>query len=214
MPLKSDLGHLDDEDFSLLKAIDYHLEKKVESFKERDYFYMSEVGKPLIEVYKGFKNQKPKSFNAKTKRILENGNYVHSRIQKLFAEMRILIAAEIECNTPLIHGRCDAIITDGQKNYIVDIKSCSQWTYNKLFDSKPEDALQVMMYMYFFNLEDGILLYECKDNQDIKCFKVKLDRVRIEKILEQLKKIKECVDKNTDYISEQELIDLKGGESI
>lgn len=214
MSIKADLGHLDDEDFNLSKAIEFYLDKKPESFKERDYFYMSEIGRPLTEVYKSFKEQKPKHFNARTKRILENGNYVHARIQKLLAEMRILVAAEIECNIDLIHGRCDAIITDGKKNYVLDIKSCSQWTFQKLYDAKPEDALQVMMYLYFFNIEDGILLYECKDNQDIKCFNVKLDRPKVEKILEELKKIKECIVTNKDYVSESEFNNLKGGEVI
>jgi CRISPR/Cas system-associated exonuclease Cas4 (RecB family) len=196
--IKTDLGIKKGEPFNLISAIEFHYNNKPESKKDRSYFYMSEAGKCKKAIYYSFKNSNRKSFDAKTKRILENGDYVHMRYQKLFAEMGILIGAELELNNDLIHGRADALITDGEKNYIIDIKSCSQWTYNTLTEAKPDDKIQLMMYLYFFNIPDGYLLYENKDNQMIKLFAIKLDTKLIEGILSDLKKLKENIDSGVE----------------
>jgi CRISPR/Cas system-associated exonuclease Cas4 (RecB family) len=182
----------------LKKEIDKHLEEKERKFREREHFYASELGNTKRQIFENFKNAKPQKFSAITHRIFDNGNEVHKRYMRYFIGMGILVAAEIDVGNDLVHGRCDAVITDKKQNYVVEIKSCSQWTFNKLEEPKPWHKIQLMIYMHFLNIPQGILLYENKDNQQIKTFDIKLEKELIEKILVELKKLKEMIDSNIE----------------
>lgn len=182
------------DEYNLQEEIDKYLESKIRPDKERDYFYVSELGKSKKEIYDSFKNKSGMKMDGKTHRILENGDNVHSRFMKLFAEMGILVCAEIDAiSNDLIHGRLDCIITDRKQNYIVEIKSCSQWTFNKLTEPSKAHLLQIQFYMYYMNMQKGIILYECKDNQSIKTFYINLDKILVEKYIDELKKLKENI---------------------
>lgn len=198
MTIKENLGFEKNEEFDISKAIDYYLNNKEQRVTERDYFYVSELGQTKKEIYDKIVNKKPFVCDARVKRILDNGNYVHERITKLFAEMGILTAAEIEVNTKLVHGRLDCIITDGEKNYIVEIKSCSMWTFNKLKEPSIGHLLQIQFYMYYTNIENGIILYESKDDQKIKCVSIKLDRELVEKCISELQILKKNIDEKIE----------------
>jgi CRISPR/Cas system-associated exonuclease Cas4 (RecB family) len=126
---------------------------------------------------------------------------------KWFAEMGILVGAEIEVNNDLVHGRCDALISDGEQNYVVEIKSCSQWTFQKLVKPSSSHYLQLQFYLYYININKGILLYECKDNQSIKTFYVESDRLLVEKYIEELKKLKEMINKGEEPSDEPLLLE-------
>jgi len=179
----------------LIKDIDKYYDEQEWSSKKRDYFYVSEAGLSEKELYNNLKYQKPKKFDARVKRILENGNYMHSRYMKIFAEMGILVAAELTAgNNDIVHGRADCILTDKEKLYVVDLKSCSQWTFNKLEKPIYSHFYQLQFYMYFLNIEDGKLLYENKDNQNVKVFDMKLDKLLVEKELAKMRRVKEIVD--------------------
>lgn len=191
MTIKERLGFLEVADFKLDIAIDNYLDSKEQPVRERTYFYASELGKSVNELSKVFTTKKSFKFNARVKRILDNGNYVHERFQKLFIEMGIHVASEIDVGDDLVHGRLDSIITDGKDNYIVEIKSCSQWTFNKLKKPSKQHELQLQFYMYYTNIYKGIIIYECKDNQSIKCFDVQLKKEYIEQYLKELKELKE-----------------------
>jgi hypothetical protein len=209
MTIKTDLGFKQEESFELDKAIDYYLNNKPENNKkERNYFYMSELGCSKKELYQKLKNLKTsEKFNAKTIRALENGNKVHERFIKWFAEMGILVGAELEINNDLLHGRLDCLISDGEKNYIVEIKSCSMWTFNKLSKPSHTHLLQLQFYMYYTNIYKGILLYECKDNNSIKAFHIELDKPLVEKYIEELRKLKEDIIKGVEPIDEPLLLE-------
>ena len=64
------------------------------------------------------------------------------------------------------------------------------WVFNKLKEPTKEAFQQIQLYMHFFNIHDGILLYENKNDQNIKCFNVKYDKDVVESILHRLQKIK------------------------
>lgn len=195
---------------NLHEEIDKHLESIEDTCKDRSYFYISEVGKSKREIYDSFKGKKWKS-DAKGKRVFQNGDCVHDRYFKYFAEMGILIAAEIDVvKNDLIHGRLDAIITDKKENYVVEIKSCSQWTFQKLTQPQKEHVLQVLFYMYYSNIRKGFILYECKDNQLIKCFDVELtekNKEIVEKAIEELKELKKLIDSDIQPENKPILLD-------
>lgn len=208
--------------YELDKEIDIFLNSKEESAqKDRDYFYISEVGKSKKEIFNNWKKKNPKT-EARLRRIFENGDYVHMRYMKMFAEMGILVAAEINAvNNELIHGRLDAIITDKTQNYIVDIKSCSQWTFTKLTAPQKDHYTQLLFYMYYMNIPRGFVLYENKDSQMIKCFYVEMseqNKIAVEKTIEELKQLKEMIKNNIEPNEEPLCIndlvyEVKGGKN-
>jgi hypothetical protein len=62
------------------------------------------------------------------------------------------------------------------------------------------------------NIQKGIILYECKDNQSIKTFYINLDKELVEKYIEELKKLKEDIIKNNEPNDEPILLeDLQYG---
>lgn len=180
--------------FELAKKIDVYFDKKERTSKERDYFYVSELGKSKKAIYESMKNLKKEKYDPRVKRIFDNGDYMHARYFKYFAEMGILIAAEVVAvENDLFHGRLDAIITDGEQNYILDLKSCSNWTFRKLTDATPEHKLQLQFYLYYRKIQKGMVLYENKDTQEIKIFEIELDIPLVEKTIEEFRKFKEDI---------------------
>lgn len=179
------------------KAIDEYLNNKESLPKERDYFYVSEIGKSKKELYESLKTPKSKKFEARVKRILDNGDSMHARYFKYFMEMKILIAAEIKAvDTELIHGRADAIVTDGKDLWVVDLKSCSQWVFQKLIKPSPEHELQLQFYMYYLNIPRGTLLYEDKNTQAVKVFNLTLNRELVLRYIDELTVLKEQIKNN------------------
>jgi len=180
-----------EEQYELDKEIDKYLDSQTQDAAERSYFYVSELGKSKKDIYNSIVNKKPFDANARVKRILENGNKVHERYLTLFAEMGILVAAEINAvSNDLIHGRLDALITDRKRNYVVEIKSTSMWSFNKLTKPSTPHMLQVQFYMYYTNIHQGFVLYENKNDQNIKCFYVELNKELVENTIKELKELK------------------------
>ncbi len=178
------------------QIVEYY-DKKTRPPKQRDYFYISELGASEQELYNNIKSSEERIISDREKRIFENGNYVHARWMKVFAEMGILIAAEVEAvKNDLISGRADAIISDKKELFVVDVKSCSQWTFNKLNETPYRPMMQLMGYMYFLNIPKGIILYENKDNQAVKIFYIDLDKSLIEKELQKMRHVKEAIKNN------------------
>ena len=194
MTIKEKLGFSKEEEFKLGVAIDNYLNSKENVFRERDYFYVSELGKTDNEIYDTFINKKPFKADARVKRLLDLGNYIHEQIIKYLVEMGILVCSEVDVGDDLFHGRLDVIITDGEKNYVLEIKSCSMWTFNKLTEPSVPHNIQIQFYMYYSRIKDGIVLYKNKDNSAIKCFSVKLDMNLINTQIERFKKIRNTIN--------------------
>lgn len=204
---------MEKEVINLKEEIENYQNDKEFSARERDYFYVSEIGRSEKEVYDAIVNKKPFEPDARVQRILENGDKMHERYTKLFAEMGILVAAEIDAvNNELVHGRLDCLITDRKQNYVVELKSCSQWVFNKLNEPKSDHNLQIQFYMYYTNVPRGFVLYENKDNQSIKCFYVELDKELVEKHIKRLEKLKENINKKVEpEVPITKMEDLKYG---
>jgi CRISPR/Cas system-associated exonuclease Cas4 (RecB family) len=186
----------------IISKIDEYLNKRQE--RERDEkLHISELGKSKKEIFKRFisTDEKPDKPEPQLQRIFDNGNFMHQRYYKYFAEMGILRAIEIKAvDNDLFSGTADCILSEKDgKPWLVDLKSCNSWVFKKLLDMKPEHKIQILFYMYFLNIEQGMVLYENKDDQNIKIFKIYLDsdnRNKVEKMIADLRRIKESIDKN------------------
>lgn len=153
-------------------------------------FYPSSLGNKcdrfLYYHYKGLIPQEP--ISAKLRRIFDHGNATQDRYQKYFEKLRILIACELQLKytDPPISGRADFILQyideEGQKdpisgiiqykmeNYILEFKTINDVGFKKLTSAVPDHEAQLQVYLNISNLEHGGVLYEDKDNQDLKLF--------------------------------------------
>jgi len=208
MTIKSRLGFDEGEKFDLQKAIDFHLNNKQSVPRERDYFYVTEVTKSKKELFNTLKKGSSFNIDSKLRRVFDNGDSVHERYARYFAEMGILIASEIDVNgDEIVRGRLDCIITDGVQNYIVEIKSMSLWSFQKLTEPLNSHLLQLQFYLYFSNLENGLLIYENKNDQNNKIFPVKLDKKLVEDKMAELRQLKEMIDNNVEPEAEKLSVD-------
>ncbi len=68
--------------------------------------------------------------------------------------------------------------------------------FNKLTEPKEENIDQVQLYLHYFRVPKGILLYVNKDNQQLKDFIINYDKKRALSLLAILKDVKKKIDKN------------------
>jgi len=171
----------------------------LDGFKEKDrtHFYMSEVGQCPRKIYFKFKKAPRKEPEPRILRLYDHGDYTHMRIMSVLFSLGIVRAVEIR--TPpqeLIAGRADAIIGLEGKPYILDIKTSSQYKFSKLDTPEVDDVKQIQLYLHYFKIPQGILLYEDKNTQELKEFLVEYDPVLVQKILKDLEVLREQIEKD------------------
>lgn len=165
--------------------------------RERSYFYVSDVGKCPRVLYFHFKDVPRTRPDARLMRIFDEGEHTHRRLLGVLYGLGIVQASEIR--TPandLIHGRADAIITLGNKPYIVEFKSSAGFKFRKMEEPREKHVGQIQLYMHYFNIPQGIILYENKDTQHLKEFVLKYDKYIAEDIIKMFGCLKEQIDKD------------------
>ena len=122
-------------------------------------------------IYHGHMPTTP--LDANLQRIFQNGNYLEKRVDQWFANMGILIGREISVKfaDPAMSGRIDFLIRHANFGIIpVELKSINTAGFGKLTRPKDEHQLQLQMYLNMGDYSMGTVLYENKDNQDLKAF--------------------------------------------
>lgn len=167
--------------------------------KEQQHFYITDAGKCPRAVFFKFKNAPREEMNAMVLRMFDHGDHIHQLIMKPLLSIRDLHVVASEVNIPpqaLISGRSDAIISDGKDLYILDIKSMNSMIFKKLSEPKPENVDQIQLYMHYFKVPKGILLYVDKDKLELKEFVVAYDKNRADSLIKDLTGLKEKIDAN------------------
>jgi len=180
----------------LKEIIDKYYQDKRDN-REKKRFYISDAGKCPRQIFFKFKKAPCKEMEPRILRIFDQGNYVHLRLMRDLFSLGVVVASEI--NIPPkedIGGRADAIVRINNELYLVDFKSINSMILNKMGEPKEDHILQIQLYLHFFNLKKGILLYEGKDNSQIKEFLVKYDKKVAKSILEDFERLKINVKKN------------------
>lgn len=173
----------------------YYQDKRDE--RERTKFYISDAGKCPRKVFFKFKKAPRKKMEPRILRIFDQGNYVHLRLMRDLFSLGIVVASEI--NIPPkegIGGRADAIVSYDDELYVVDFKSINSSILRGMDKPKPDHVLQLQLYLHFFNLNKGILLYEGKDSSEMKEFPVKYDPKLAKKVLKDFKRLRINVEKD------------------
>ncbi|KPJ73018.1 hypothetical protein AMJ48_02630 [Parcubacteria bacterium DG_74_1] len=165
--------------------------------KEQHHFYITDAGKCPRATFFKFKNAPREKMDARVLRMFDHGDYMQMQILSTLLSLGIVRASEI--NIPpqeLISGRADAIISLGNELYVVDFKSMNSMIFKNLSSAKEENINQLQLYLHFFKIPKGILLYINKDSLELKEFIINYNPTLARTLLEDLSALKNKLDKN------------------
>ena len=165
--------------------------------REQLHFYITDAGKCPRAVFFKFKNAPREALDPRILRIFERGEQMHQNIFNIFYRLRIGVTTEVKIpESEMVSGRADAILCLDGENYVVDIKSMNSMVFRKLSEPKEENIFQIQLYLHFFQIKKGVLLYIDKDRQEIKEFIVEYDKNLVEKLLVNFKALKKQIESN------------------
>jgi len=124
---------------------------------------------------------------------------MHQLIMKALISTRDIHVVASEVDIPpqsLIRGRADAIVSDKKEMYVLDIKSMNSMVFRTMQEPKSENVDQLQLYLHYFKIKKGILLYVNKDNLQLKEFFVNYDEQKADSLLNGLVSLKEKIDSN------------------
>jgi CRISPR/Cas system-associated exonuclease Cas4 (RecB family) len=106
-----------------------------------------------------------------------------------------VVASEVDIPPQeLISGRADAVLSDGEQLFVLDIKSMNSMIFRNLQEPKEENINQLQLYLHYFKIQKGILLYVNKDNQDLREFVVEYNPAKAQHLLDELAILKKQID--------------------
>jgi len=157
----------------------------------RGVFYPSMLGNPCDRnLYLAYNGELPDQvIGAKTVRIFDVGNALEVRMKKYFEQTGIFLAAEqsVKFMNPPISGRYDFLLRHEEYGRVIlELKSINDAGFTELIDApKSDHFIQLQIYLNLVGMEHGIVLYENKNDQKLKAFKVVQDTNLWESILER-----------------------------
>jgi len=165
--------------------------------KDQTKFYITDAGKCSRSVFFKFKNAPRQPMDARILRIFERGENIHRSIFNILYRLRLGVVTEIPIpSQEIISGRADAILCVGNENYVLDIKSINSMIFRNMAAPKEENVYQIQLYLHYFNIKKGILLYIDKDQQEMREFFVDYDPELVEGLLDKFYALKDQVEKN------------------
>jgi len=119
-------------------------------------------------------------------RIFDVGGAFEERFEKYLDKVKILVSRELPIKTeePPISGRIDFIVYPDDP-VPVELKTIKQEEYKKLRGPKPEHLMQLQLYLNMGNYKHGYILYENKNTQDWKCFRLDKDELLWDSVVER-----------------------------
>lgn len=169
--------------------------------RERDrlqhHFYITDAGKCGRAIFFKFKNVPREKMTPQVLRMFDHGDYVQMQLLNTLFSLGIVRSSEV--NIPpqeLISGRADAIITVNNELYVLDFKSMNSMIFQKLDAAKEENINQIQLYLHFFKIPKGILLYINKNTLELKEFVLNYNSALCKKLLKDLAELKTKIEAN------------------
>lgn len=178
----------------------FYLDK--EKDREQDHFYITDAGKCARAIFFKFKNMPREKMEARMLRLFDHGDYIQMQLLNSLFSLGIVRASEVRIPPQaLVSGRADAIVTLNNELHVVDFKSINSILFRKLDAPKEENINQIQLYMHYFGIPRGILLYMSKDTSELKDFSVQYDVNLVQELIKGL----ESLDKKikADIVPEQ-----------
>ncbi|MFH1575683.1 MAG: PD-(D/E)XK nuclease family protein [Candidatus Nealsonbacteria bacterium] len=170
--------------------------------REQNHFYITDAGKCTRAVFFKFKHMPREKMEARMLRLFDHGDYIQMQILNALFSLGIVRASEVKIPSQgLVSGRADAIVTLNNELYVVDFKSMNSMIFRKLQEPKEENVNQIQLYMHYFKIPKGILLYMSKDTSELKDFPIQYNASLAQSLLRGL----EILDKKikADIVPEQ-----------
>lgn len=183
----------------LKEIIDKFYLDKEKYRKEQTSFYISEAGKCPRQIFLKFKNAPRKELEPAFLRLFDHGENMHKLIMKPLLSTRDIHVVASEVDIPpqeIVRGRADAVLSDGKELYVLDIKSMNSMIFRNLQEPKEENVLQVQLYLHFFKISKGILLYVDKDRLGLKEFLVNYNPAIVDQLISGLTVLKKQIADN------------------
>lgn len=184
----------------LKEIIDKFYLDKEKYKKDQTSFHVSEAGRCPRQIFFKFKNAPRKEFEASFLRLFDHGEHMHRLIMRPLLSTRDIHVVASEVDIPpqeIVSGRADAVLSDGKELYVLDIKSMNSIVFRTLMGPKEENVLQLQLYLHFFKIPKGLLLYVDKDRLGLKEFLVIHDSKICESLLSELAILKKQIEENT-----------------
>jgi len=165
--------------------------------REQSHFYITDAGRCARSLFFKFKNAPRKEMEASALRLFDHGDHIHQLIMKPLLSIRDIHVVASEVNIPpqeIISGRSDAIVSDGKNLYVLDIKSMNSMIFDKLMEPKEENIDQLQLYLHYFKIPKGILLYVNKNTLTLKEFFVDYSQERAISLIASLQETKNKID--------------------
>ncbi|KKQ77165.1 MAG: hypothetical protein US98_C0011G0004 [Parcubacteria group bacterium GW2011_GWC1_38_6] len=164
-----------------------------DNHKDRDQtrFYITDAGRCNRAIFFKFKNVPREEIEPRLLRLFDHGDYIQMQILNSLFSLGIVRASEIRIPPQeIISGRADAIVTLDNELYVVDFKSMNSMIFKGLKAPKEENVNQLQLYLHYFKIPKGMLLYVNKDTSELKEFLVEYDKTKAKKLLDDLAKLK------------------------
>jgi len=174
------------------------LEEVRRPHKSSGKFSISSVGSCWRKKYMEMKGLYRQEYDAKAQRVFDIGDAFHRQTVREFLEkgdsagIRVIAAEILIPEHPLISGRADLILFHSALNekIIVDIKSASDWTFNKVILGDHSEIghyiKQVQLYLHFFKIQRGYLLFVSKNKANVEEVEVIYDKTLCEGLVEDI----------------------------
>lgn len=176
----------------LVKSIDKHL-YVAPGESRKGTFYPSALGNSCDRaLFLSYHVGLPSSeISPQLNRIFDHGNATQSRYKKYFSKLGYLVDEEVvvKHQFPPISGRADFLLNINGSIYVVELKTINKDGFSGLSGPKSDHATQLQIYLNMLDIKQGGVLYECKDNQDIKIFDLKQSKSAWKNILKRCEKI-------------------------
>ena len=180
----------------LIKTINEYLSKRPKTDRPKFCFHPSSLHKSPRELYYLYLDgDSDQEFEPRILRVFDNGHTVHGRLQEYLHRAGLLIQGEVpvENEEYEIRGHMDGIIEINGVKGVLEIKSMNSNQFCSCFEPRPDHLIQINVYMFCTGIPRGALLYECKDNQELREFYVKQDHSILNPILEKIRFVQTCL---------------------
>ena len=183
----------------IIQAIDTHLQNRERDKRAIHCFHPSSLHKSVKELLKiYYEGDTNTAFPARILRVFDNGHGVHERLQRYLMAIGILLQAEVPIENAdfEIKGHTDGIVQINGVKGILEIKSMNASGFYSLYAPKDDHLIQVNIYMFCTGIERAVLLYECKDNQELKEFYCKQNADILNSVLTKIRKVQALIKNN------------------
>jgi hypothetical protein len=187
----------------IIEAIDAYLKTRPKDPRPQNCFHPSSLHKSARELYHHYlEGGNGEEFEPRILRVFDNGHAVHARLQAYLKAAGMLREAEVSVTNDEyeIKGHADGIIQVNGTTGILEIKSMNRNQFQLTFEPKPDHLVQVNVYMFCTGIPRACLLYECKDNQEMKEFYLKQDDTVLVPILEKIRYVQSCLRENKEPV--------------